>query len=85
MQPSHQYQDVDAVDGDVSMQIRGERGGRREQERKRKRQLGDDVDMVDAEVGQSAVQCSCCAGAHSPLLLALSLIVICMALLGRQQ
>ena len=53
-QAPRQYQDVDAVDGDVKMQVRGERGGKREQERKRKRQLGDDTDMVDAEASLKA-------------------------------
>lgn len=62
-QAPRQYQDVDAVDGDVKMQVRGERGGKREQERKRKRQLGDDTDMVDAEASLKA--CRCCQHQHA--------------------
>lgn len=51
-QAPRNYEDVDAIDSDIKMQVRGERGGKREQERKRKRQLGDDVDMIDAEVSR---------------------------------
>ena len=44
------YQDMDAVGQDVKMKSRGERGGRRYQEKKRKRLLGEDTEMMAAEV-----------------------------------